>query len=116
MSSARDITDRIKPPRTAFLNYPLGNSVGRPNDVQEQKRIIREALSLLAKDVKPGSTVDLGLQWPEPSWVETLVRQYEKEAEMVIRQRREAEYRLNAGTGDRVHYAAHEVDELDRFL
>jgi hypothetical protein len=107
MSSARDITDRIKPPRVAFLNYPLGNAVGRPNEGQEQLMILRQALALLETATQPGSTVDLPFSWPEPGWAQTLRAQYEAEADIVKRQREESEF-----TAEAVHYAAQEAQNI----
>ena len=115
MSSARDITDRIKPPRVAFLNYPLGNSVGRPDEPGEQREILRQALTLLESDLHPGSTVNLPMPWRDPSWIASLVRQYEREKEIVIRQRRESEYEPNT-TAAPVHYAAREAAEVGALL
>ena len=111
MSSARDITDRIKPPRVAFLNYPLGNAVGRPNEGHEQVTILRQALILLETATQPGSTIDLPFSWPEPGWAETLRTQYEAEADIVKRQREESEY-----TAEAVHYAAQEAQNIGRLV
>jgi hypothetical protein len=63
MSSAFDITSLVKPPRTFFVNYPLGHTTGKPFDKQNQMEIIRTALGL-AKDItEPGRIVGLSYQW-----------------------------------------------------
>jgi len=63
MSSAFDITSLVKPPRTFFVNYPLGHTTGKPFDKQNQMEIIRTALGL-AKDIaEPGKIVELSYKW-----------------------------------------------------
>jgi len=60
------ITASANPPRAAFLNYPLGHTAGRPNDVDEQTDIVRSALDLLHASPAPGHIKPLGHEWPTP--------------------------------------------------
>ena len=63
MSSAFDITSLVKPPRTFFVNYPLGHTTGKPFDKQNQMEIIKTALGT-AKDItEPARIVELSYQW-----------------------------------------------------
>jgi len=39
VSSARDITELVKPPRSVFVNFPLGHETGRPPDEDYQGRL-----------------------------------------------------------------------------
>lgn len=57
---------RVKPPRAAFLNFPLGRPCGRPNDPDLQKSILKSALDLLKKASVPGVLVDLPYAWGAP--------------------------------------------------
>ena len=41
------ITRRVRPPRVLAVDRPLGYPLGRHNDPQLQKRILRAALALL---------------------------------------------------------------------
>lgn len=66
LSSAWSITASANPPRAAFLNYPLGHTSGRPNELGEQTSIVRAALDLLHTADEPGVIVPLDYQWPEP--------------------------------------------------
>lgn len=109
MSSAYDITAKVKPPRAAFLNYPLGNSVGQPDQQDEQRAILRAALGLLESASEPGAIVDLLFRWPGDDWQAKVVEQYEKEGAIVLRQRTEGEYDVDPATGERRHYAADEA-------
>ena len=57
---------QVKPPRSAFINFPLGRQCGRPHDVDLQTRILKDALSILATARTPGNIVDLQYDWHEP--------------------------------------------------
>ncbi|HXC53199.1 MAG TPA: hypothetical protein VN634_20090 [Candidatus Limnocylindrales bacterium] len=57
-----DITAQVRPPRTAFLDYPMGNEIGRPNRPDEQGQIVRSAFAALAQMTEPGTIVDLGFR------------------------------------------------------
>ena len=45
MTSALDITRAVKPPRSVFINFPLGHQTGRPNDPALQRAIVLDALA-----------------------------------------------------------------------
>jgi hypothetical protein len=57
---------QVKPPRSAFINFPLGHQCGRPHDVDLQTRILKDALSVLVTARTPGNIVDLQYEWDEP--------------------------------------------------
>jgi hypothetical protein len=57
---------RIKPPRAAFVNFPLGRQCGKPNDGVMQKNILRDALTILLTATSPGEIVNLPYEWDEP--------------------------------------------------
>jgi hypothetical protein len=59
MTVGRDITGQRRPPRAAFVDYPMGNEIGRPGNVAEQRRIVRAAFAALAQMSEPGCIVDL---------------------------------------------------------
>jgi len=92
LTSAIDITERVKPPRVAFLNFPLGYPVGRPHEVQEQLAVLRAALGLVNTVGEPGTIVQLPFQWPDPAWEAETVRGYRDEAHIVRDTRIRGEY------------------------
>jgi hypothetical protein len=57
---------QVKPPRSAFLNFPLGRQCGKPNNGALQTRILKDALDVLATATAPGAIVDLPYEWDEP--------------------------------------------------
>lgn len=63
MSSAFDLSTLVKPPRTFFVNYPLGHQAGKPFDKENQTEIIKTALGT-AKDIEaPGAILELPYTW-----------------------------------------------------
>ncbi len=92
LTSAIDITERIRPPRAAFLNFPLGNPTGRPHDAEGQRRVLRAVLRLAETAREPGTIVELPERWPDPDWEAETVRGYRDEAHIVHDTRLKSEY------------------------
>ena len=57
-----DITAQVRPPRSAFVDYPMGNEIGRPGRPEEHRRIVRAAFAALGQMTTPGVIVDLGMR------------------------------------------------------
>lgn len=92
LTSALDITERTRPPRAAFLDYPLGNQAGPPHRPELQRQILRGTLELLDTTQRPGEIVRLPFEWPEPGWREAVIETYRADAQTVLTQRRDSEY------------------------
>ena len=73
MSSALDITRAVKPPRSVFINFPLGHQTGRPDDPALQRAIVLDALAAAGTISAPGEVFTLPYVWDEQddSWEET---------------------------------------------
>ncbi len=68
MSSALSITASVNPPRAAFLDFPLGHTAGRPNELDEQTEIMRAALAVFAESER-GEITPLPFEWSaDHSW------------------------------------------------
>jgi D-proline reductase (dithiol) PrdB len=65
LGSCRDIMVQVKAPRNVFLDFPLGRTCGKPDDVNLQTRILKDALSVLTTAKIPGELVDLPYKWGE---------------------------------------------------
>ncbi len=66
VSTGRDLTEQVRPPRSLFVNFPMGNPFGRPFDPEQQRRILTEALGLAHRITEPGTIVDLDEPWSAP--------------------------------------------------
>jgi D-proline reductase (dithiol) PrdB len=65
ISTARDISAQVKPPRTVFVNAPMGNTFGRPFDRARQRAILLDALRTLETVTVGGTLIDLPYEWDE---------------------------------------------------
>ncbi len=66
VSTGRDLTAQVLPPRSLFVNFPMGNNFGAPGDAAQQRRILARALRLVAEITEPGTIVDLDERWATP--------------------------------------------------
>jgi hypothetical protein len=65
VSTGRDLSAQVKPPRTVFVNFPMGNPFGRPFDRGRQRAILLDALRALESVQCGGALIDLPYQWGE---------------------------------------------------
>ena len=100
LSSALDISERVRPPRTAFLDFPLGNQVGPPGEPELQRRILLASLRLVQSIGEPGAIERLPFEWPVPGWQDRVRAAYAEEGGTVRRQRLEGEYADGVNFGE----------------
>ena len=65
MSSALDITRAVKPPRSVFVNFPLGHQTGKPHDPTLQRSILVDAFRAAETMTEPGTVTTLPYVWDE---------------------------------------------------
>ena len=64
VSTGRDLGEQTKPPRTLFVNHPMGNAFGSPGDFETQVAVLRAALALVVEAEEAGVLVDAPFEWP----------------------------------------------------
>ena len=64
VSTGRDLGEQAKPPRSLFVNHPMGNAFGAPGDTATQFAILRAALALVVEAEEAGVLVDAPFEWP----------------------------------------------------
>ena len=75
MSSAYSITAAVNPPRAVYLDYPLGRTAGKPNDLHNQMEIMASTLNAFQTIKQPGSIVELPFAWAtDDSWKDRVMR------------------------------------------
>ena len=90
MGCAKDIVEHAAVPRFLFSDFPLGNSAGRPDDLESQSFTIELALKLLEHAPGPQTTVQSPLRWSaDPSWKQDYNNVAQLSAEELTRRRRE---------------------------
>jgi hypothetical protein len=65
MGCAKDIVEHCGVPRFLFSDFPLGNSAGRPFDVESQRQTLELALRVLKSAPAARTTVQSPLRWSE---------------------------------------------------
>ena len=65
VSTGRDLSLQVKPPRTVFVNFPMGNPFGKPYDASQQRTILLDALHALESVKAGGELIDLPYEWDE---------------------------------------------------
>ena len=65
MSSALDITRAVKPPRSVFVNFPLGHQTGKPHDPALQRNILMDAFRAAEAMTGPGAVTRLPYAWDD---------------------------------------------------
>jgi D-proline reductase (dithiol) PrdB len=69
MGCAKDIVEHCGVPRFLFSDFPLGNSAGRPFDVESQTETLELALRLLESAPAARTTLQSPLRWSaDASW------------------------------------------------
>lgn len=63
ISLARQVSERVRPPRTYFVRYPFGHPLGEPFQAAQHRRILADALGLLEAVNEPGAIVDAPYRW-----------------------------------------------------
>ena len=53
-------------PRTLTVEFPFGHTLGWPHDIDQQMRVIRQALEVLELVEQPGAIVHSPEVWPMP--------------------------------------------------
>ncbi len=59
VTTLREVTGKVRPPRALFVPFPLGYPLGRAGDADIQARILRTAFALLFDPGPPPVLVDL---------------------------------------------------------
>jgi hypothetical protein len=71
----------FKPPRTVFLDFPLGCPAGKPNEPELQRNILRTALEAAPLFGEPWRIVQVPFQWSQDGsrdWEESVRELYRK--------------------------------------
>ncbi len=58
--------EKIGVPRTLAVEFPFGHTLGQPHNMDQQMRVIRQALEVLETADEAGIIVHSSETWPEP--------------------------------------------------
>lgn len=68
IGSARDIVEEAGVPRFLFVDFPLGNPCGKPDDREMHRDIVKLALEVAASAVAARTTVQAPQKWGHNDW------------------------------------------------
>lgn len=81
IGAARDILDEVGVPRYVFSDLPLGNPLGQPGDLDQQRQTLLTALDIVEHAQHPRSSVVVPAQWDgAPDWRSTYMSVDDPEA------------------------------------
>jgi len=89
MGCAKDIVEHAGAPRFLFSDFPLGNSAGKPHDVESQDLTLAYALRLLERAIGPQTTMQSPLRWDEDGKWKLDYLNLEQIGEAELKRRRE---------------------------
>ena len=88
MGAAKDIVEHCGVPRFLFSDFPLGNSAGKPFDVESQAATLELALRVLESAPGPRTTVQSPQRWSDDASWKLDYRNLEKMTPEEIAERR----------------------------
>ena len=102
MGCAKDIVEHAAVPRFLFSDFPLGNSAGKPHDLESQATSLELALRLLEAAPGARTTMQSPLRWSaDPSWKRDYNNVAEMSSDELLRRRREFDEQKQAARGNR---------------
>ncbi len=63
LSLNREITEKVKAPRSLYLRFPYGSPLGEPDHIDMQRTILKDMFDALTSISQPGTIIDLPYRW-----------------------------------------------------
>lgn len=63
ISIVRAFSEKVRPPRTVFLDWPFGHPLGEPFNPPQHEAVLKAALRALQEIQTPGQILDLPWPW-----------------------------------------------------
>lgn len=63
LSLNREISGKIRAPRTLYLRFPYGAPLGEPGNINQQRAILKDMFEALVSVPEPGAIIDLPYRW-----------------------------------------------------
>jgi len=59
ISLVRKYSEKIRPPRTIFVNQPFGHPLGEPFKADQQNAVLQKAFEAFSRISEPGTIIDV---------------------------------------------------------
>jgi D-proline reductase (dithiol) PrdB len=66
----KEVAIAARAPRFLYLHWPFGHALGEPGNVQQQRTIVHDMLSLAVLAQRPGLVVELPYRWKREAYGE----------------------------------------------
>lgn len=63
LSLNREVSAKVKAPRSLYLRFPYGAALGEPGNIDQQRTILRDMFAALTSVEEPGTIIDLPYRW-----------------------------------------------------
>ena len=63
ISILKEVTEKVRPPRSVFLRYPFGHPLGEAFNTKQQRAILLDTFKALETITEPGTIVEPGYRW-----------------------------------------------------
>ena len=63
LALVREVAVATRAPRLLFVRWPFGHALGEPGQVEQQRTVLRDMLSMARRASRPGVVVDLPYRW-----------------------------------------------------
>lgn len=60
------VATALRTPRVVGVEFPFGHPFGTPGDRRMQRVVLETALTVLSGADRPGTRVDVDIEWPHP--------------------------------------------------
>lgn len=68
----KERAEKTRPPRVAHVRFPFGRPLGEPNNPDQHRVIIEDALLILETATEPGRIVELPYRWRREDYARIL--------------------------------------------
>jgi len=82
LALVREVAVAARAPRFLYLHWPFGHALGEPGNVDQQRTVLHDMLSLAAAAPRPGLVIDLPYRWRRETY--TPVRDWDQPSAAVL--------------------------------
>ncbi|HSR26618.1 MAG TPA: hypothetical protein VLW53_23905 [Candidatus Eisenbacteria bacterium] len=68
LALVREVAVAARAPRLLFVHWPFGHALGEPGNVDQQRAVLRDMLSMARRAPRHGLVVDLPYRWRRESY------------------------------------------------
>ena len=68
LALVREVAVAARAPRLLYVRWPFGHALGEPGQVEQQRTVLRDMLSLARRALRPGLVVELPYRWRRESY------------------------------------------------